>query len=420
MRDAESPPRLRVLFLAQLFPWPLNFGARQRLFHLARGLAAGHEVTMVALDANAPTEHCDALRIASGVQDVVLVRPDIQTPPDPERSLAKTLTQKLRSLDARLRSPLPTFVRDMWSADLLACLTALREQGNLDVVYANRSWMAEHARAAGFPRIVVDVDDLFSQMLRQRVATSVWHRRRLVQLFDAAKSARYERSLSGRFDHVVVVKEEDRDFFPASDRDNVSVVPNGVAIPAQASAEPASADRILFVGALGYGPNIDAAWWFASEIMPRIWASRPQVQLTIAGYGSADHLRPLVGDPRIEIRESPVDLGPLYAGAAVVVAPVRMGGGTRIKILDALARGRALLSTTFAAEGLGLQGGVHLEYADTPADMASRALELLDDEPRRRRLGAAGRTEVAVRFDWTNIERTLPALISGMMPRDEG
>jgi glycosyltransferase involved in cell wall biosynthesis len=168
----------------------------------------------------------------------------------------------------------------------------------------------------------------------------------------------------------------------------------------------------LFVGTLGYGPNVDAVRWFVAEVMPRIWASKPNIRFCVAGYGSAELLHDVFTDSRVEAHESPEDLSPLYAAAAVVVTPVRMGGGTRIKILDALARGRAVVSTTFAAQGLGLLAGTHLEYADTPRAMASVTLQLLSDAERRRRLGTAGRDYVAASFDWRAIECKLPELIS--------
>jgi glycosyltransferase involved in cell wall biosynthesis len=274
--------------------------------------------------------------------------------------------------------------------------------------------MAEHARASGFARIIVDVDDLMSKMSWQRASTSGWHRRKPIEVFDAAKNERYERSLPKRFTHVVVAKSEDREFFAPADRERVSVVPNGITVPVAARPEPSVANMILFIGTLGYGPNIDAVRWFASEVLPLIWNESADARFVVAGYGSAQALSDVCRDERCTVHESPPDLGPLYDAAAVVVTPVRMGGGTRIKILEALGHGRAVVSTSFAAEGLGLRGGIDLEFADTAADMAARCLELLRDKPRRCALASTGRATVAARFDWPMIERTLPSLVSGV------
>jgi len=119
-----------------------------------------------------------------------------------------------------------------------------------------------------------------------------------------------------------------------------------------------------------------------------------------------------LSDSRCALHESPPDLTPLYARAAVVIAPVRIGGGTRIKILEALANGRAMVSTAFAAEGLSLRGGTDIEFADSPGAIAALCVALLGDENRRRALAASGRARVAEQFDWERIERRLPKLIT--------
>jgi len=405
--------RRNVLFLAKLFPWPLNFGARQRVFHLARGIALAHEVSVIALDVEPSAEDKAEFLAQSGCARVTVLPRGSETTRSADRAgIVARAAGKMQSLDARLRSPLPPFVREAWSDELMSTLERIRAERAFDIVYATQSWMAEHARAAGLPRVVVDVDDLLSHMSRQRVASSGWHRRKPIELFDAAKDARYERSLPKRFTRVVVAKAEDQDFFAAADRERVSVVPNGITLPPAPSPEPALANTVLFVGTLGYGPNIDAVKWFAGDILPLIWRENADVRFTVAGYGSAGALADVLRDPRCAVHESPADLAPLYAAAAVVVTPVRIGGGTRIKILEALARGRAVVSTTFAAEGLGLRGGVDLEYADTPTDFARRCVELLRERERRRELATGGRATVSAKFDWLSIEKKLPELVA--------
>jgi len=412
--------RLNVLFLAHLFPWPLNFGARQRVFHLVRGIAAGHEVSVVALAAKPPGGDEAEFIVQSGCARASVASPDaVNATGAKERRFLDRVADKARSLDARLRSPLPPFVRDFWSNELVTLLDRINDREAIDVVFATRSWMAEHARAAGFPRIIVDVDDLMSKMSWQRASSSGWHRRKPIELFDAAKNERYERSLPKRFTHVVVAKSEDREFFAPADRERVSVVPNGITVPVAPSAEPSVANSLLFIGTLGYGPNIDAIRWFASEVLPLIWNENANARFVVAGYGSAEAVADALRDPRCAVHESPPDLGPLYDAASVVVTPVRMGGGTRIKILEALGHGRAVVSTSFAAEGLGLRGGIDLEFADTAAEFAAQCLELLGDSQRRDALAAKGRATVAARFNWVAIESGLPDVVSAGLGPDE-
>ncbi len=400
---------MNVLFLAHIFPWPLNLGARQRVFHQARGVAAAHDVSVVAYDAPPPGEgQTEFLAHSRCVRVSVVPRAG----PRPfNRRLTSRLGGRLASLRDRLTSPLPEFIRDVWSEALVKTLEEVRATDSIDVVYATRSWMAEHARAAGFRRIIVDVDDLMSELSAQR-PLSVWNWRLAIQLFDADKAKRYEKSLPRRFSRVVIAKPDDRDHFPARDRERVLLVPNGIILPRSPAAERPDSNTLLFVGALGYGPNIDAIRWFATEILPLIWRQRPDVHFVVAGFGSSEPVADVLRDPRCAVHESPPELGAFYDEAAVVVTPIRLGGGTRIKIIEALGYGRAVVSTSFAAAGLGLRPGIEVEFAETPSAFSARCVDLLGNADRRRELAAAGRAIVSSRFDWASIERALPNLVS--------
>ena len=409
--DTSDGRRLNILFLAKQFPWPLNVGSRQRVFHLIRGLALRHHVDVIAFDAIPTPEDERVFVEASGCQSVAVVpRPVAGASSAEARRLLARASRGLKSLWNLAAAPVPTFVRDASSPSLVESIQRFAATRPIDLVYATQSWMAEHARAAGLRPICVDVDDLISLMSKQRVSRAPWTARKPLAIAEAAKDFRYERSLGSRFDHVVVAKAEDTGFFPRTSASRVSVVPNGISIPRDPLPEPGVANTLLFIGTLGYEPNIDAVRWFAAEMLPRVWKQREDVRFEVAGFGSADPIRDVMTDSRCAVFESPPDLVPIYARAAVVVAPVRIGGGTRIKILEALARGRALVSTQFAAEGLGLRGGTDLQFADSPADFARACVELLGDSARRAALASAGRATVSERFDWNRIETMMPAL----------
>jgi glycosyltransferase involved in cell wall biosynthesis len=395
-----------VLFLAKMFPWPLSSGARQRVFHLARAIARTHDVRVIVHDSAPSSAEVAAFQEACGCTHVEFVPRVV-----PPVAAAGFFRKVRRSIRSRL-SPLPGFVQANWTTGLLDAIRDAAARHSIDVVFSTQSWMAEHARAVGIDTIIVDVDDLMSVMSRQILTASGWKVRTPLDTLDVARERYYERSLPSRFAHVVVAKPEDRSFFRAQDRDRTSVVENGTAIVDAPMPEPAVADTLIFVGTLGYEPNIDAIRWFAGEILPLIWAARPDVRLIVAGFGSGEAVRDVLADPRCTLYESPPSLAPLYGRASVVVTPVRRGGGTRIKILEALAYGRATVSTRFAAEGLGLRDGEDLEVADTPDAMAARCLALLEDRERRLALAATGRAHVARRFDWARITAGVPELVA--------
>ncbi len=407
---AVESSRPRILYLAKQFPWPTNVGSRQRAFHVVRGLARAGDVVLAALDDPPPPGEQDAFRAAAGVERLVFVSPatSLGARPQPRRSL---LARAVGGVATTLLSPVPEMVRYWWSPKMVETLAELRRREAFDVVYAAQSWMAEHARAAGFARIVVDVDDLVSALSWQEVRRGPWSARTPLDALRAWREHAWERSLPRRFTRVVVAKDADRGFFPAPLRHRVRVLPNGIRIPPHRQAEAELDDTLLFVGTLGYAPNADAIAWFAREVMPLLWRARPGARFQVAGFGTADHLHGVLADPRCPVAESPPELAPFYARAAVVVAPVRIGGGTRIKILEALAYGKAVVSTRFAAEGLGLRDGVEVEFADTAAEMAARCLALLGDPARRRALGEAGHRHVAERFDWAKIEERVGEML---------
>ncbi len=403
--------RARVLFLAKQFPWPTNVGARQRSFHVARGLASAHDVTVLALDDPPAAGATEAFLAASGCGRVLFVSPSTCRGKQPQGPGDSRVARVLRALTGPVRSRFPDVLLYWCSDALVDELRGLRREGGVDVVFASQSWMAEHARAAGFERVVVDVDDLLSEMTWQKLRQQGWYRKPR-DLLHAVRVRAYERSLPARFTRVLVAKEEDREFFPAGARGRVAVLPNGVSIPEAPAPDPERADTLLFVGTLGYPPNVDAVTWFAREVLPLVWEARPDVRFQVAGFGTGRRLAAeVLADPRCAVAESPPELASFYAAAAVVVTPVRTGGGTRIKVLEALAYGKPLVSTRFGPEGLSLRGGVDLELADTPRAMADACLALLGDPARRRALGAAGRARVAERYDWTRIEERLDSLL---------
>jgi glycosyltransferase involved in cell wall biosynthesis len=410
--DAGRGRPLHVLFLSPRLPWPLHSGTHQRLFHLARGVAARHDVTVIAFDGERPDRPASdvaAFRAASGCARVELA--SVADCAFHTTGAFEAWAPALRSLRSLVDSPLPVSVRRERSPALVRRLVELQARTPVDVVLAGKAYMAEHAREAGLGPIVLDADDLEGPLALARLARMAPYRRRWLHRLEARKTARYERHLTRRFAHVLVCKEEDRAFFPAAERAAVSVVPNGVEVPEHVDATHESPDTILFVGTLAYAPNLDAVAWFHGEVLPHIRRRRPDARFQVvgrafpSGYAAAAQLYgDVAADPLCEVHQSPLSLRPFYERASVVVAPVRFGGGTRIKVLEAPAYGKALVATTFAPEGLDLRPDVDLVLADAPEAFAQACVALLADPRRRRALGDAARERVRERYEWTRIE----------------
>jgi glycosyltransferase involved in cell wall biosynthesis len=204
----------------------------------------------------------------------------------------------------------------------------------------------------------------------------------------------YQRDTWRSFDrlHVFSARDAARVSDLAPDvHPRVRTVPFGLRLPSSVSAADERADTLLFVGNFTHQPNVDGILWFVRAVLPEIRRSRERVRLTIAGSHPPDSVTSLAGD-QIAVIPDPVVVEPLVAQCAVVLAPLRIGGGMRVKVAQALGHGKAVVSTTRAADGLPVdRGGLPLVISDDPSVLARETVHLLADADARRRLGLRAR-----------------------------
>jgi glycosyltransferase involved in cell wall biosynthesis len=228
--------------------------------------------------------------------------------------------------------------------------------------------------------------------------------RRLAYQIEATKMARYERRALPKFHHVIAVSEHDRQQMLAmSPQCAISVVPTGVDTQQYAVAPPATADppRIIFTGSMDWEPNIDATVYFCQEVFPRVRAEFPSAQFRIVGRNPHTRVKQLTCDS-IKVTGTVPSVSEYLRDATLVVVPLRIGGGTRLKIFEAMAMGKAVISTSIGAEGLDVQSGRDLILADDAAAFAEAIVLLLRDAALRRQYEQAA-TKLAVQYDWSNI-----------------
>jgi polysaccharide biosynthesis protein PslH len=389
---------LRILLLSDAYPWPLNNGAIQRTYHLLTRLAREHQVTLFAARRGVlPKREREPLEDL-GIRIVVADNSDVLDRPGGPYGLWRPLRQQVMDI---LRPGLPMAIQRWWSDRFVAQLARIRARMHYDLVWAERAALGEMARVAGWNSVLVDMPDLDSQAAAREIASLGRYRTRPLHELAVQQLRAYERRMPSRFAHVVVCKPEDRTFMHS--RANVTVVPNGADRRPPVDTRLAEADGILFLGSMGYPPNIDAAIWFAGEILPRIRQQRPSARFSIVGKETADEVQRLHDGQTCVVHGAVSDVVPYYAAAGLVVAPIRLGAGTRLKVLEALMCGKAVVATSMAIEGLDLRPGIDLEIADTPEAFAQACLALMPDEARRRRLGLAGRARVCELYDWSRI-----------------
>jgi glycosyltransferase involved in cell wall biosynthesis len=401
-----------------------------RIYQLIRGLAQRHDVTCLSFAPDLAAEH--ALAPLQRICRVVVVRG-----PAP-RSLARRAWATLASPlpDMALRNALPAYT---------AALRALLATETFDVVQAESIEMAGYllqVLSAEFKGLSYDLRhnstlktqhsklilDQFNPeyLLQKRAFLSDarqprrWHAA-AYSLAQWLKLARYEARVMRRCDAVLAVADEDRAaLLGRAPGTRIEVVPNGVDT-SYFSRDALARDRagplafagatLVFSGTLDYRPNVDALLWFVHEVLPRLHACRPEMRLLVVGKRPAPAVRQLAQAGLITLTGEVPDARPYLAGATVYIVPMRIGGGVRLKLLEALSLAVPVVSTHMGAEGVaGLRAGEHCLLADDPADFAAAVRRLIGDPGLGQRLGAAGRALVCERYDWSTIVPPLEAL----------
>lgn len=406
---------MRVLFVAHLYPWPAVTGNELRVFHLLRGIALRHSVTLVALTPgggpNRPGGEGDPL--AGLCERVIAVSDATCAFRAPRPRGGALLRWRVRTL---LSDPLPWEVRDWDCPELLDTLRTLRASGQFDAVWVERAYIAEMVKRAGFSRIIVDLDDLLS--VAEARELRLMPRNRYTPLFyaAAAKMYMYEKLLPRRFESLVVCKESDRRFFGPNNA-RTAVVPNGIEALAAVDPRAARSGEVLFTGLLSYPPNFDAAVHFCRDILPTLRSLHRGVRFAIVGRNAPPALRKLHNGRDCVVTSSVPDIAPYYQSASLVVVPMRTGSGTRLKVLEALVRAKAVVTTSVGAEGLDLRPGVDLEIVDNPVDFARTCARLLRDPAACERLGASGRDRVLSLYHWDRAVEVADRLLRAITTR---
>ena len=301
------------------------------------------------------------------------------------------------------------------SAEFQAKLAATLQRVPFDVVQIEGIEMAQHwmdwrISNTQYPISIFD-DHNAEYVLQQRAfETDIRHPRRwvaaLYSLIQWKKLSRYEAKICQLADQVVAVSEADKaalhQLVPSL---NVTVVPNAVDVEYYTSAgihsSPLPPRSLVFTGKMDFRPNVDAVLWFCHEVLPLVLEQMPDVRFYIVGQKPHRRILRLADDPAVTVTGYVDDVRSYIAGACVYVVPLRIGGGTRLKVLEAMAMSKPIVSTSLGSEGFErLESGRELILADTPQEFAQQVIKLLDDAPRRERLGQAARRFVEERYDW--------------------
>ena len=404
---------MKLLFVTPYLPGPPIFGGQRRIHGLMTCLAADHELSVIALT-NGHEDNSASEREAKDYCRHVIAVPD---------TLHRVTGRNKRALQFRSLFSAESWERTIYSSEAFQhALDQHLTEHHYDAIVCEFVFMANYRFKIPRARtlMVLDEHNIEYDLLR-RTAESARLDRKFFQSVNWRKLRREEIRMWKRFDACTLTSRRDEEIVQAEAPGvRTTVVPNGVDIelfkPREEAVEP---QTLLFFGAINYFPNADAALFFAGQVMPLLKHRYPKVRFRIVGPVGEGPVQNLA-DEHTELVGFVDDVHAEIARAAIVVAPLRIGGGTRLKILEAMSMGKAVVATRIGAEGLDVHHGRDILLADSPAELAREIGRLLDDDALRVQLGRAARETVVAQYSWRSCADRLDAFFRELLslPRD--
>lgn len=392
---------MRILYVTQIVPYPPHGGVLQRGFNLLRELGRRHQVRLLAF------HHPDELL---GEEAVQRSRAELGRFCDsleyfelwPKRSRAHLVAglayAGLRGLPfaslAYRSEALSRRIRDLCHG-----------RSPPDIVHLDTIGLAQYAPNCGSIPAVLAHHNVESMLMQRRSEFESGALSRLFVAREALKLRKLEADVAGQFRMNIMVSDADaealREICPAA---RTAVVANGVDTDYFAPTAGPESPCVIFTGGMNMFANRDGVDWFLENVWPILKSKVRELRFVAIGQQPTERLVQVSRqDPDVEAPGFVADVRPAVATAAVFLVPLRVGGGTRLKVLDAMAQGKAIVSTTLGAEGINVSNGRHLLLADDAESFAARIVELLGNAALRRSLGEAAREQVVRHYAWRNL-----------------
>jgi polysaccharide biosynthesis protein PslH len=408
----------KILILTPQLPYPPHQGTSLRNFHIIRGLAESHEITLLSFLEPNQSDAVDVIR------PLHTLCQSIYTIPMPTRTTARRLLQLVTTRR-------PDMAHRLRSGAFDAMLRQLLTENRFDIVQIEGIELAhtiEIIRVVSLKsKVVFDDHNAETELQRRNFLTDI----RSPQRWPAAayswiqtqRLRRFERWACKAADWVTAVSDTDRTHLLSINREssvvchipltdtgqqppsflNITVIPNCIDVTQyQMPPDKVEPFDLLFSGKMDYRPNVDAVLWFAEEVWPMILQKRPSTTWVIVGQKPHPRLKPLGTMAGITITGWVDSVLPFLHGAQIPIMPFRIGSGTRLKIVESMAAGKAIVSTTVGAEGFGVQHERDLLLADTASGFATAVLHLLDNPSECMRIGQAAQ-QFAKTYDWRTV-----------------
>lgn len=380
---------MRILFLTGRLPYPPTRGDRLRAYHFLRVLSQKHQITLLSfIGDDRETSQIGPLR--PFCEDIQLIhRGQVQ-------STMTTGFNAWRSLPFQ-----SLYYR---SSVMQGAVDRLLLRRNIDAVYVHLFRMAQFVAGRTQPYRILDLTDAISTEIERSIPyrDPKW---RMIYRMELPRIRRYEHEIVRHFDETWLISEAERQqILQGESNDNVLVVPNGVDTARyRPSGLKVDEPTLIFVGHMGVLHNIDAAQYLVGDILPLIQTAVPGTRLNLVGAEPAPQVEGLAKAAGVRVLGHVADLNTALNDAAIFVAPLRFAAGVQNKVLEAMAVGLPVVTTTYVNNGLLAENGRHLLVADDPEQFADAVIRLLKDARLRHALGRDGRTFVMQRYRWEDV-----------------
>jgi glycosyltransferase involved in cell wall biosynthesis len=387
----------RVLYISYASPMNGRLGPARRHYHMVEQLSRFYDLHLLSI--GTPSDAVAlARRFGSRVSRATFVEPTRSAVPKHVRKLWRTLRGECDFLPAAE----PVLRREA---------RLLTSPARCDAVLLSSVLLRRLPLAGGVP-VIADTHNAEFDVLRRTAASSDTWMRRQYATWQMAATRREERRCGRAVDLVLATSDRDRRLFEEElELPHVAVIPNGIDLgefdPGETTPSPGA---IVFSGLMSYYPNQQAVRWFLDEIFPLVLRRVPAARFVVAGAAPPGWLHARASD-HVDVTGRVPDIRPYLRAASVVVVPLRIGGGTRVKILEAQAMRRPVVSTTIGAEGLGLSPGESILLEDDAHEFADRVVDLLTDASLAARITANAWAHAASHFNWSDIGERLSGVL---------
>ena len=373
---------MKILVLLSRFPYPLEKGDKLRAYHQIRYLGRNNEIYLCALTQKKPLpEHLEMLKPHCKSIHVFRI------------SKWSVLINLIRAFF----SGKPFQVGYFYNRHVHAKIRSVARSVQPEHVYCQLLRVAEYARDLNIPK-TLDYQDVFSKGVERRIKKAPFY---LSPVFrsEYKRLLKYEHSAFEWFDHKTIISEPDRELIPDERRNEIRVVENGVDLDFFTPVVLSKEYDLVFIGNMGYPPNIDAAEFLAGKILPEVHRTRPETTLTLAGANPHSRVKALQSE-KVTVTGWVDDIRESYAKARIFIAPMRIGTGLQNKLLEAMAMRIPCITTHLAHSALNAEPGREILVAGSAGEMAEQILSLLSDKQLSERIASEGRKFVRSKYSW--------------------